>query len=148
MLDVYSLLWKQFKMPPKKKSSDAKPKKAKSAAKLQNVGPSALELSLRLELDQLEKELSIAKQEAADAKQKNDWLVAEVHKVEDETREYEAYMMRKTMQEQGRIKSISEFNHQGLAAIEAERKARAVEFERQKLGDECFHALFSLRCGR
>ena len=123
-------------MPPKKKSAGAV-KKKKSSTKLENVGPSTLELSLRLELDQLEKELAVAKLEASEAKRKNDWLQAEVRKVEEETREYEAYMMRKTMQEQSRIKSLSDFNQQELDAIETEKRTRTLQFEKERQGGTC-----------
>jgi hypothetical protein len=120
-------------MPPKK--GDKKKKKAKSPSKSEDVGPSSLELSLRLELELLEKELAFAKQEATAAKQKNDWLQAEVRKVEEETREYEAYMMKKTMQEQGRIKSLSDFNHQEMEVIEREKKENLLKFEKEKRGE-------------
>eukprot|EP00047_Mylnosiga_fluctuans_P006671 m.248404 g.248404 ORF g.248404 m.248404 type:complete len:280 (-) comp15720_c0_seq1:162-1001(-) len=121
-------------MPPKKKAAatgEKKPKKA-SPSKTENAGPSALELSLRLELDQLEKDLAAAKQEAADAKKKNEWLAREFSRVEEESREYEAYMMRKTLQEQSRIKNIAESNHSSLSAIEEERKKRSGEFEAKR----------------
>lgn len=96
------------------------------------AGPSTLELSLRMELEQLERELAVAKGEALEAKQKNEWLREEVRRVEEETREYEAYMGRKTAQEQERIKTIAEFNKQEMEAIEEEKKRRLQDYEKQK----------------
>eukprot|EP00048_Salpingoeca_helianthica_P017896 m.239563 g.239563 ORF g.239563 m.239563 type:complete len:265 (+) comp22663_c0_seq1:69-863(+) len=118
-------------MAAKGKKAGSKSSKA-SAAKLEDAGPSMLEVSLRVELAQLEKELDVAKGEAADAKRKNEWLLAEMHRVEEETREYEAYMMKKTVQEQARIKNISEFNQQELDTIEVEKQKRIAEYEKQK----------------
>lgn len=53
-------------------------------------GPSALELSLRLELEQLERDLQIAKNEAAVAREHNDALMVELRQTEDENGEYES----------------------------------------------------------
>lgn len=117
-----------------KKSAAGKTKSAAkgAATKIENAGPSMLEVSLRVELEQLEKELDIAKNETADAKRKNEWLLEEMRRVREETREYEAYMMKKTVQEQARIKNISEFNQQELDAIEAEKQRRLTDYDRQK----------------
>ncbi len=52
--------------------------------------------------------------------------------------------MRKTIQEQGRIKSISEGNHHDLLAIEEEKKKRTAEFEKARQGDALFFAIFAL----
>lgn len=106
--------------------------KEKKTPKSDLAGPSALELTLRSELEQLERELAVAKQEALEAKQKNDWLQEEVRRVEEETREYEAYMTRKTAQEQERIKTIAEFNKQEMDGIAEEKRRRMLDYERQR----------------
>jgi hypothetical protein len=127
-----------------KSKKGGKSSKSGSSSKLENAGPSMLEVSLRVELEQLEKELDVVKREAADAKRKNEWLLAEMGRVDEETREYEAYMMKKTVQEQARIKNISEFNQQELDAIESEKNKRLAEYEKQKRGmlptRTCFYA--------
>lgn len=64
-----------------------------------------MELSLRLELESLEKELLLAKKEAEEAKEQNDFLRAEVERTKDETSEYESYMQKKTMREQVKVRA-------------------------------------------
>lgn len=122
-------------MPKKKKAVKKKKggaKKAKAAVSVDAPGPTALELTLRLELESLERELQTAKQEAEAAKKQNDWLQDEVRRTEEEANEYETYMEKKTVREQLKVQNISDQHQSVLDAIEADRTRKAKEFEENK----------------
>eukprot|EP00911_Craspedida_sp_UC1_P000501 UC1_evm1s378 len=109
----------------------------KSKAELESVGPTELELSLRLELETLEADLTRAKQEAEEARVQHEWLREELQKTRDETRDYESYMRKKTMREHARMQGLSDQNQRDIDSVNAERTRRSKEFEAAKkdLGD-------------
>lgn len=101
-------------------------------AELEAVGPTELELSLRLELASLETELTRAKLEAEEARVQHEWLREEVQKTRDETKDYESYMRKKTVREQAKIQGLSDQNQRELDNIELEKARRTKEFELTK----------------
>jgi len=105
-------------------------KKAPAASAVKNAGPSALELSLRLELEQLEKDLQIAKQEAETAREQNDILTTELRKTEAENGEYEAYMTKKTVREQTKILTLTDKNNSEIDSLEANATRKAAQHAR------------------
>lgn len=121
---------------PKKKKVAGKAKKAKSkkvdAKAVASAGPTALEISLRMELETLDQELLTAKAEVDEARRQNEWLVSELKHTDDEILEYEAFVSKSTTREQSRIQSITERNTKEIAAIERERADRAAETEKSK----------------
>lgn len=116
----------------KKKASGDKKKKGDKASKdvvLENVGPTELELSLRMELDSLERELAQAKHEAEEARKNNQWLQEEVARTEEEMKEYETYMGKKTQREHTRMQSLTDTTQREIDAMEAEKQRRRIEYE-------------------
>lgn len=123
---------------PKKKAAGGKKKKAAAGEKkkgekkevvLENAGPTELELTLRMELDVLEKELVRAKAEAEEARRNNQFLQDEAQRTEEEMREYESYMGKKTQREHTRMQSLSETTQREIDAMEAEKQRRRIEYE-------------------
>jgi len=114
------------------KKKSGKKGKTPGAAAIKNAGPSALELSLRLELEQLERDLQIAKNEAAVAREHNDALMIELRKTEDENGEYESYMAKKTLREQMRVLELDKKNQMQVDKIEAERARKQQDFDRME----------------
>ena len=63
-----------YNMPGKQKT-DGKKKGKNDSDGASDAAPSALELSLRLELEDIDKELARAKKSTEEVKEKNDWLL-------------------------------------------------------------------------
>eukprot|EP00055_Hartaetosiga_balthica_P007399 m.25362 g.25362 ORF g.25362 m.25362 type:complete len:302 (+) comp5758_c0_seq1:102-1007(+) len=123
-----------------KKKAGGKKKKESSAPSAKQViqapGPTQLEISLRLELESLEKELLLAKQEAEEAKKKNQYLKSEADAARDETNDYESYMQKKTVREQLKIQNLMDENQKKLDAIAADKIRKTKEFEEIRKGFE------------
>jgi chromosome segregation ATPase len=113
----------------KKKGSKGKTPDATSVAK---AGPTQLELSLRLELQQLEKDLTIAKRETEEARCQNEFLHDEVRRTQEENAEYEAYIQKKTAKEKKMIEQLSDQNQRELDALETERTHLDLDSQRVK----------------
>eukprot|EP00056_Hartaetosiga_gracilis_P022937 m.34069 g.34069 ORF g.34069 m.34069 type:complete len:303 (-) comp9900_c0_seq2:197-1105(-) len=122
----------------KKKKAGGKKKKEGGAPSAKQAivapGPTQLEISLRLELESLEKELLLAKQEAEEAKQKNQFLKSEADSAREETNDYESYMQKKTVREQLKIQNLMDENQKKLDTIAADKLRKTKEFEDIKKG--------------
>ncbi len=118
----------------KKKGADDKKGKAKKAgasegSALESAGPTELEVSLRMELDALERELERAKVEAEEARKNNQWLQEELARSEEEMREYEEYMGKKTQREHSRMQGLTDATQREIEAMEAEKQRRRIDYE-------------------
>lgn len=109
------------------KKSSKKGGKKPDAGAIQTAAPTAMELSLRLELAQLEKELTIVKKEADAARLQNDFLLEEVKKTDTENGDYETYMQKKTMREQDKIAKLEDAHTKQIDAIEQEMSRKEAE---------------------
>eukprot|EP00035_Acanthoeca_spectabilis_P035961 m.37098 g.37098 ORF g.37098 m.37098 type:complete len:282 (-) comp7647_c0_seq2:1813-2658(-) len=107
-----------------KKGSKKKASKSGDAA-VAAAGPTPLELSLRLELEQLEKDILVAKHETEEARTQNEFLHEEITRTTNDNAEYEAYILKKTRNERSQVVALSDANQREIDAIEAER----VQFE-------------------
>eukprot|EP00050_Salpingoeca_kvevrii_P007250 m.294831 g.294831 ORF g.294831 m.294831 type:complete len:291 (+) comp13068_c0_seq1:88-960(+) len=118
----------------KKKAAGGKKKKAASASpdKVISTGPTDLEISLRLELETLETQLQHAKTEADEAKRQNDWLREEVARTHTDTQEYERYMAKKTLQEQTKIRNMTDHTQNEMDAIIDEKNRRMKMYQESK----------------
>jgi len=103
-----------------KKSTAAKVPKAAPVA-----GPTAAEISLRLELESVERELEVARHEAETARSHNMALREELLRSQEEAAEYEAYMSKKTERQQLKVQSISDRNQQAIDTVKAERDRKS-----------------------
>lgn len=117
----------------KKKGSKKKDgKKAVPTIAAQKAGPSSLELALRLELEQLERDLQIAKTEAEVAREQNDVLMIELRQTEAENGEYEAYMTKKTVREQQKIDQLQQKSQAEIDQFEKDQGKRDKTFNQKK----------------
>eukprot|EP00037_Helgoeca_nana_P019540 m.191089 g.191089 ORF g.191089 m.191089 type:complete len:281 (+) comp24908_c3_seq1:82-924(+) len=118
----------------KKKGSK---KGSKAAAKsggaaVAAAGPTPLELSLRLELEQLEKDILVAKRETEEARTQNEFLHEEISRTTVENSEYEAYILKKTRSERSQVVALSDVNQRDIDAVEAERVQLENHYDRIK----------------
>jgi hypothetical protein len=126
-----------------------KSKKPKMIRAPKGEGPSATEITLRLELQSLEAELgaflnfvllcistnvAAARQECEAARKQHEWLSSEARQTEEEIAQYEAYMGSKAQREQKKLKSLNEHNTVELSTIAAEKKSLEESFAHQKQG--------------
>ena len=130
-------------MPPKKDDKEKKkPKKVEAPKLAKGTGPSSTEITLRLELESLERELATARLETDTARRQNEWLRSELKVTEDEIAHYEKYMTSKAAREQMKIQSLNDRNADELDRISADRRQQEEMFNRQKLGASGFTSAF------
>lgn len=115
-----------------KKKSSKKGKKTASDTAVANAGPTQLELSLRLELQILEKDLVIARREAEEARVQNEFLHDEVKRTKEENAAYEGYIHKKTTAEKKMIEELTEQNQREIDAINTERSHLVLRTDRIK----------------
>lgn len=118
----------------KKKGSKKKGSKKGTSSAITDAAPTELELALRLELQQLERDVQIAKQETEDARQQNSFLQDEIRRTTEENNEYEAYIAKKAAQEKSHITALMDKNQQDIDAVDIEMKQIEHEFKSIKRG--------------
>eukprot|EP00039_Didymoeca_costata_P013630 m.210779 g.210779 ORF g.210779 m.210779 type:complete len:284 (+) comp15826_c0_seq11:47-898(+) len=111
-----------------KKKGSGKKKKADGGGAVapggNNPGPTLFEISLRLQLEQLDSELELAKQDAEKARENFLVLSDELDKVQEENRQYEAYMQKKEVEEQNRLTQLQTNHEQELRKLDAEQERK------------------------
>lgn len=128
-------------MPKKKKSGKKKEKKAKEvkidSKAVMNAGPSSLEVSLRIELESLDREVYAAKLEVDEAREQHDYLLEELRRTEVEISEYEGFVVANTQREQTKLQVMADQNNEAIKTINREsadtsQEHAAIKAELQK----------------